>query len=120
MKIKLSDQSITFKITEDEMNRLLSDFPLETAIAAGPNKIRVSLEPDAPEGSAPALDIVPDPSGAKLVLHLHRSDILKLSVMGKDKNGLSIKTGGLDISVQVDVRADSRRKNAPLKQTGNS
>lgn len=116
MKTKISENSITFKITEDEMQRLLSDLSLETKITIGQSNLCMVIDLNAhdyfDDFKEVPLRLIPDRSEACIMFCTTPEEIQKLADMGKDRNGLSMKMGDLDICLQVDVRNDSRPRKA--------
>lgn len=116
MKAKIAQDSITFKITEDEMQILLADRTLETKISLGLSQFCMVIDLCAHEyfsdyKEAP-LKLIPDRTESCMMLCTTADEIKKLSDMGKNRDGLAMKMGDLDIFLQVDMRNDSRPKKA--------
>lgn len=114
MKAKITEDSITFKITEDEMHRLLTDLSLETKISFGLSQFCMVIDLCAHEylsdcKEAP-LKLIPDRTESCMMLCTTPDEIKKLSDMGKNRDGLSMKMGDLTIFLQVDMRNDSRTR----------
>lgn len=108
MKAKFDERSITIKITEDEMRRLLAGSFLETKIYIGPGSFCIVVDLRAQEESS--LSFTGNMSESRLILKTKESEIMKLDAMGKDRDGLLMKSGDIDVWLQVDVRSDSRRR----------
>lgn len=116
MKTKISENAITFKITEEEMARLLSDLYLKTKIVIGQGSLCIAIDLNKnshlDDLKKQPLRLIPDQSEPCLTLCTTVEEIRILANMGKDLNGLSMKMGDLDISLQVDTRNDSRPRKA--------
>lgn len=116
MKAKIAQDSITFKITEDEMQSLLNNRTLEAKIPFGISHFCMVIDLCAYEyfsdyKEAP-LKLILDRDESCMMLCTTPDEIKKLSDMGKDRNGLLMKMGDLDICLQVDMRNDSRARKA--------
>ena len=114
MNVKIAEDSLTFKISEDELNTLLAGTALEKEIIIGGNAFTIAVDPlhhenadDAGEISL-ALTLACEKSCLRLCASMN--DIKKLSDMGKNRDGLSARIDGLAVSLQVDMRKDSRGK----------
>lgn len=107
MNIKITEDSLTFKISEAELNILLAGLPLERKIKIGSDDFTMAVTPCSSES---ALTPVLNRAEASLSLHIGMMDVQKLSVMGKNRDGLSAQADGLNVYLQVDVRKDSREK----------
>lgn len=117
MNVKFSENAVTFKITEQELNYLLTGDPLEQTLSIGPDDFSMSIDPNASEtseGGHAAMHILWDRPKARLSLRTTSDQIRELSAMGKSREGLSAHLGGMDVFLQVDVRKDSREKQARL------
>lgn len=109
MNVKIAEESVTFKIREEEMNHLLSGTPLEKTIMIGGAAFSMFIIPRP--GSA-ALALSGASAESRLTLHIAPDDIRRLHDMGKNKDGLSFRVDGIDIFLQVDMRQDSRSRKA--------
>ena len=96
MNIKIEEQNIRFKITEEELNQLLSGAQLEINAL-----IFVRI---IPKGS----DVLVKHNNGEIVLTVPKQNLVELMDMGKSQSGLKMKQGDLSLSLQVDVRKDSR------------
>jgi hypothetical protein len=118
MNVKISEQSITFKLTEEEMRSLLAATPQDMTFDSGQGCLRAALVPfgdeeeDRSDGLHPlpplSLRIEPGPQGTNLVMHISRQAVESLADMGKSKDGISARQGGISLKVQVDMRHDTR------------
>ena len=112
MNVKISEDSVTFKITEEEMKHLLTGSALEKKILIGQSDFVMVIDPNPHEyfedfKEAP-LKLILDRAESCLMLCTTVDEIKKLSEMGKSREGLSAHIGGIDVFLQVDVRKDSR------------
>lgn len=114
MKVKISEEAIVFKIAEAEMERLLADHFLETAVNIGQSRFCMAIDlkayKESPDYKECPLRLLPDRSGPCLVLCTTPEEIQKLAEMGKDRDGLSFRSGDVECRLQVDVRNDSRSR----------
>lgn len=104
MNVKITGSSVTFKITEEEMNLLATGKLLEKTVSIGADRFVMRINPQ----SGHDLRIVMDRERLSLTLCTTKEQIKKLVGMGKSKEGLSVHVNGLDVFLQVDLRADSR------------
>lgn len=116
MNLKITEKSVTFKITEDEIRALQAGEILEKKTKIGGNYFFMGIDPNQADSlSQPqkaSLKLIWAQSESRLTLCTTPADIKKLLNMGKNKEGLSVNVDGLDIFLQVDVRANtsSRQK----------
>lgn len=114
MNIKITEKSVTFKITEAELNILSTGHALEKAVPIGGNDFAMVIDPDPSEyfenfADAP-LKLILDKDESCLMLCTSKEQIQKLIDMGRSKEGLAAHVDGLDVFLQVDLKADSRPK----------
>lgn len=98
MNIRIGNQNIRFKVTEDELGQLLSGDTLEINSLISARII--------PNGS----DILVKHNNGELILMVSKQRLLELMDMGKNREGISAQQGDLSLYLQVDVRKDSRLK----------
>lgn len=114
MKAKISEDSITFKISEEELVKLLLDSYLETRTVIAKSSLCLVIDLKAHElfDDFREIDLflIPDKAESCIMLRTTHAEVRKLQHMGKDKNGLSMKIDHLDVCLQVDVRGDRRAK----------
>lgn len=114
MKVKISEETVVFKLTEVEMERLLADQFLETKINIGQGHFYIAIDLNAhkefPDYKESPLRLLPDRSETCLMLYTTPEEIKKLADMGKDRDGLSFRSGDIECRLQVDVRNDSRSR----------
>jgi len=114
MNVKISEDSVTFKITEEELNTLLSGRALERKMLLGRGTFVVVIDPDPEpffeDAAAHPLKLIHDKFETCLMLCTSRDNVRKLFDMGRSRDGLSCHADGMNVSLQVDVRGDSRSK----------
>lgn len=114
MKVKISEETVVFKLAEVEMERLLADQFLETKINIGQGHFCIAIDLNAhkefPDYKESLLRLLPDRSETCLMLYTTPEEIKKLADMGKDRDGLSFRSGDIECRLQVDVRNDSRSR----------
>ena len=115
MNVKIGEDSVTFKITEEELNILLSGRALEKKIMLGRGTFVVVIDPDPEpffeDAAAHPLKLIHDKFETCLMFCTSKDNVQKLFDMGKNRDGLSCRADGMDVFLQVDVRGDSRAKN---------
>ena len=114
MKAKITEDSITFKISEEELCKLLLDSYLETRTMIAKSSFCLVIDLNAhglfDDFKEIDLLLIPDRAESCILLRMTPTEVRKLQDMGKDKNGLCMKIDDLDVYLQVDVRGDSRAK----------
>lgn len=114
MNVKISETSVTFKITEKELNHLLTGATLEQKVPIGGCDFVMLIDPAFPghleDIEKSSLRIVFDKSEPRLKLCTTMDEIGKLVDMGRNRDGLSARADNLDIFLQVDIRKDSRER----------
>lgn len=104
MNVKITESSVTFKITEEEMNVLAEGKTLEETVPLGSSGFAMKIDPQ----SGHDLRVAIDPEKPSLTLYTTKEQLKKLVDMGRSKEGLFAHTDNLDLFLQVDLRADSR------------
>ncbi|MBN9565116.1 MAG: hypothetical protein J0G29_03335 [Alphaproteobacteria bacterium] len=106
-----------FKLSEVEMERLLADRCLKMKIHIGKSHFGIAIDlntyKELPDYKESLLRFLADQAEPCLMLHTTPEEIQKLVDMGKDRNGLSFRSGSVECRLQVDVRNDSRSRNKP-------
>lgn len=114
MNVKISETSVTFKITEKELNHLLTGETLEQKVPIGGCDFVMLIDPafsgHLEDIEKSSLRIVFDKSEPRLKLCTTMDEIRKLVDMGRNRDGLSARADNLDIFLQVDIRKDSRER----------
>lgn len=112
MNVKIDNQNIRFKISERELNSLLTKKPIQTKLTLTDNAFVTTIYP-ADESDVVQACFVQNENETHIKLYVPSSQLQGLLDMGRSRKGLEEIVNGLSISLQVDVRQDSRqRKNA--------
>ncbi len=115
MNLKIAENSVTFKITEEELKLLLSGRSLETIVPIAGNDFAMVIQPSKKDIEAPLILIL-DRDESCLQLTTTNAQLQKLMDIGKNREGLSSMLNSLRVSLQVDVRADSRPRKDSLRK----
>ncbi len=107
MNVKIKDRSLQFKITEEELNTLLKGQCVHVESKIMDRTLVVTINPRGRE-SIMTSKLVIDDGDVYLNLLLPPQKIQDLSDMGRSRAGLEQQVGDLSITLQVDLRADSR------------
>lgn len=114
MNVKISEDSVTFKISEEELNTLLSGKALEKQMMLGRGAFVVVIDPDPElffdDAIEHPLKLIQDKFETCLMLCTSKESIQKLFDMGKSRDGLACRADGMDVFLQVDMRGDSRNR----------
>jgi hypothetical protein len=114
MNIKISEDSVTFKISEHELNELLTAQKLEKKVQIGTSEFVMLIDPCSEkyfdDSRERPLKLILDRSESCLMLCTTMDELKRLSDMGKNRDGLSSCVNGLNIFLQVDLRTDTRAK----------
>ncbi len=121
MNVKITESSVTFKITEQELSHLLTGEALEKKTRIGQSDFVMVIDPNPQQFyddfKERPLKLILDRAESCLMLCTTMEEIKKLSDMGKSRDGLSAHISGLDVFLQVDVRNDSRPKQPLIKSS---
>jgi hypothetical protein len=116
MNVKISEDSVTFKISEEELKSLLSGKALEKKMMLGRGIFVVVIDPEPEpffdDATQHPLKLIQDRFETCLMFCTSKEIIQKLFDMGKSRDGLACRADGMNVFLQVDVRGDSRERNA--------
>ncbi len=105
MNIKLSAHSVTFKISEEELQFLLADNHLNETISVSGRNFSFFIEPVHSMDTEFFLN-----EDFSISLKVSDKKIQELAEMGKSRDGICIFQKDINILLQVDVRSDTRPK----------
>lgn len=112
MNIKITEKSVTFKITEEELNVLSAGQTLEKSVSICGNDFAMVIDPNPSDYferfENTTLKLILDKDESCLMLCTSKAQIQKLVNMGRSKEGLCAHVDDLDVFLQVDLKADSR------------
>lgn len=110
MNVKLAEQAVRFKISEDELNALLQGQDVVEQIKFTGKDMRILICPVADDegcGVCPELISMDDMVFVNLIIGHER--LQKLYDMGRSREGIICQCGDIDVALQVDYRKDSRK-----------
>lgn len=114
MNVKISEDSVTFKISEEELGTLLSGKALEKKMMLGKGAFVIVIDPEPEPFFDDAIEhplkLIQDRFETCLMFCTSKENIQKLFNMGKSRDGLVCHADGMDVFLQVDVRGDSRSR----------
>lgn len=102
MNVKIKEQNLRFKISEEELTNLLDGRPIHTKTTLFDKTLVVSLNPNG-RGESMEPKLVLDQSEAYLNLCVPPADIQALFDLGKNRDGLRQEINGVSITLQVDM-----------------
>ncbi|MCE7887397.1 MAG: hypothetical protein DYH13_07840 [Alphaproteobacteria bacterium PRO2] len=108
MNVKIEDRNLRFKITEEELNKLMARQFLHLKTPILNKTLVVTINPQG-RGDAMEARLALDGNEVYLNLLIPFSKVRDLADMGRSRAGLQQQAGDLSISLQVDLRADSRK-----------
>lgn len=102
MKLRIENQNLRFKISEDELKYLLEGYPVHTKVILMDKMIVAIINPTGRGGTMEA-KLVLDFHDAYLNLLVPPLMVQELSDMGKSREGLKQNIGDVSVSLQVDM-----------------
>ena len=117
MNLKIENQNLRFKISENELKKLLLKEILGTKATFLDNKFIVSILPFSSKNNIELKSTLEENLEEKkleqnciyLNLSITEKEIQKLVEMGKSRLGIKFKIEEILVSLQVDMRDDSRK-----------
>ncbi len=109
MNVRIEEQNLRFKISEDELAMLLSGRSLSVRVGFAGKALIATIDPEN-VGEVMETRLSLDDNEVHLNLLIPPSSVQKLSDMGRSRTGLQQEVNGASVSIQVDLRADSRKK----------
>ncbi len=109
MNVRLKNQNIRFKITQEELEKLLIGDCLHIDLnLLGKNLIALIN----PKGLSDIMEskLAVDERDIYISLIVPPDHVQKLADMGRSKEGLQQKIGNLTITLQVDLKSDKRQR----------
>jgi len=108
MNVKIEEQNLKFKISEEELKILLEGHCLNTKVSFLDKTLTIVLNP---QGSTPEMEskLSCDEGDVYLTLFIPPVKIQELSVIGKNREGVKSQTNDNCLSLQVDIRKDNRK-----------
>ncbi|MGH1378752.1 MAG: DUF7009 family protein [Alphaproteobacteria bacterium] len=109
MNIRIEEQKIRFKISEEELKELMEGHIINSHIDFMANSMTVLINPNA-LGDNMEVKHVFDDDMSYITLLVPSHILSDLNDMGKNRDGVSAKQGEVSLSLQVDVRKDTRAR----------
>ena len=107
MNVKISKGSLTYKITEKELDWLLQNNTIEAEIVVSEAKLLFAISHSSEDARA-RLESSLENGGQHISLFVPRGELKKLLDMGRDRDGLSYRLKDNEVALQVDMRSDKR------------
>lgn len=104
MNLKISENNFRFRIAPDDLDRLLRGQDVDQRVCLGAHCFTYRISP-ASAGTKMELEM----AIAGFCLTVPREILEELRDMGRSKNGVSVKQGDVDISLQVDIKTQMKR-----------
>lgn len=108
MKVRIEEQNLRFKISEEDLNTLLEGHCLHVKNSLLDKTLVATINPQG-QGTALEPKLILDDGEAYLNLLISPARVQELSDLGRSRVGLYEEVGGLSVSLQVDLREDSRK-----------
>lgn len=108
MNVKIKDKAFQFKITEEELSALLNGQCIHAEVKVMNKALVVTINPRSSE-SIMTSKLVIDDGDVYLTLLLPQQKVQEFSDMGRSRSGMEQQVGDLSITLQVDLRTDSRK-----------
>lgn len=105
MNVKFSENAVTFKISEEELYRLSNGQDVENIYALG-GAVCHRIESVGDQKDEMMLVI----NDMSMILHVPMRHIKTLLNIGKNREGIHTNIGDTKLSLQVDIRKDSRKR----------
>lgn len=108
MNVKIENQSLKFKISEEELNNLLLDKCIYTKINFLEKVFVICVNPQKQKKDV-ILNFTVEDDEVYISLLIPFTKIKELSDIGKCRVGIEFELNNIAISLQVDMRKDSRK-----------
>ncbi len=108
MNVRIEEQNLRFKISEEELAMLLGGHPVHTKVALLEKTLVATINPKG-AGKSMVPKLVLDDTDVYLNLLVPPLSVQELSEMGRSRVGLQQDIDGMFVSLQVDLREDSRK-----------
>lgn len=106
MNLKIDQNDLRFKISEEELNALLKGQSLSTEASIAKTVFAVTIAVNANESG---VRIETNERRVMLCLWVTPDQLKNLSDLGRSRAGLRQQSGDVCVTLQVDVREDSRK-----------
>jgi hypothetical protein len=100
MNVRIDEEGIRFRIVPSDLSVLLGGGELKQRVSIGADNFEYRIVPIV-SGQEMALEM----NGNGFILSVPPAALEQLRGLGKSKNGISVKSGDAEISLQVDLKA---------------
>jgi len=100
MNVRIDEDSIRFRIIPADLLNLLDGGEIKQRVGIGARYFECRILP-----VASARDMELELAGQGFTLSVPRAELERLRDLGRSKDGISVKSGGAEISLQVDLKA---------------
>lgn len=107
MNVRFEEQNVRFKVSEDELKQLRQGDILSMKLDFLGHNMTAMINPCGTHQDMEVKQVF-DGDTSYLTLLVSDRRLEDLHDMGKDRDGVDVKQGALCVSLQVDVRKDSR------------
>jgi hypothetical protein len=104
MNLRLSENSFRFRITPEDLENLLAGQDIDQRMRIGHHCFAYRITPQCAE---PEMTLEMAVSGFCLSVPRYTLEVLR--DLGKSKSGVSVNQGGVEISLQVDIKTQMKR-----------
>lgn len=109
MNVKISENSICFKISGEELETLLGGEVVETRTRLPTAQIHIRINPQQSVENGASMQSRIIDSQMQIDLCVPDQMVQQLHEIGKSKTGLTFTLGQSVISLQVDIKSDKRK-----------
>lgn len=104
MNLKISENNFRFRITQEDLDNLLRGQDIDQRVCLGAHCFTYRISPVTLDR-----EMRLEMAIAGFCLFVPRKILEELRDLGRSKNGISIRQGGVEISLQVDLRAQVKK-----------
>lgn len=104
MNLKISEKGFRFRIAPEDLGVLLSGRDIEQRVCIGEHCFFYRIVPVSSEDEM-ALEM----SMAGFCLSVSQKNLEQLHDLGRSKAGLSVTQGGVDVSLQIDLKKQMKK-----------
>ncbi len=104
MNLRISENSFRFRITPQDLDMLLRGQDVDQRVCIGAHCFTYRISPVAPEKH-----MTLEMAVAGFCLFVPRVTLEELRDLGRSKNGVSVVQGGVDVSLQLDIKMQMKQ-----------
>ena len=107
MNLRISENSVRFRITAEDLEILIQGRNIDQRICMGAVCFSYRISP-----VSSGMDMRLEMGGNGFSLSVPRNDLEQLRALGRSREGISILHDGVDVSLQLDLKSAARRETA--------